>query len=200
MGFTYRDHLAKQPGDIFIRKTARKPCYYRTFEPFSCDAPIFSIDGIGNRLPGRIDRRWRWLYLGLPQAVEVAVGVDSLGGLALGQSKHHLGGLVGIQPLDGGALFGLQSHPGDEVLLGHGVDHRAHDDLDQIALHGDGGDVLLNGSFLDAGFQFDHVLAAALDGYAGGGQLGDDVAAMLTDVEFHNGDLLEIVVVCSEMI
>lgn len=64
--------------------------------------------------------------------------------------------------------------------------HRAHVDLDQVAVHGDNGDVLLNSRVGDAGFQQDHVRAAALDGNAGGGQLGNDIAAMLTDIELHN--------------
>jgi hypothetical protein len=46
--------------------------------------------------------------------------------------------------------------------------------------------MLFHSGIGDAGFQQLHIFTAALDGDAGGGQLGDDVTAMLTNIKLHN--------------
>ena len=62
---------------------------------------------------------------------------------------------------------------------------RAHVHLHQTALHRDGRHVLLLGGVGDTGLQHMHLLAAALHGHLGGGELGDDIAAMFADIELH---------------
>jgi hypothetical protein len=126
----------------------------------------------------------------LPQTMQVAVLVNCNGLLALGQSEHGLGSLAGLQPVDVSVALGLQSDPGDVMLLGHGMNHRTDNYLHQIAFYGNFGDMLLNGGVGHAGFQQGHFLATAMEGDTGGGQLGNDIATMLANVKLHNCNLL----------
>ena len=123
---------------------------------------------------------------GLPQPVEVAVGISGDRLVSLGQGKDRLGLLAGLQVLDLAALLGLQNNPFDEVLGEHGVLYGAHRHGDLAALGLHHGDVLLHGGVGGAGDDLGHLLAAAHDRHAAGLDKGDNVSAMLTDIEFHS--------------
>ena len=84
------------------------------------------------------------------------------------------------------ALLGLQNNPLDEVLGEHGVLHGAHRHGDLAALGLHHGDVLLHGGVGGAGDDLGHLLAAAHDRHAAGLDKGDNVSAMLADIEFHS--------------
>ena len=74
-----------------------------------------------------------------PQAVEVAIGVDRLHLVAVGEGEGDFGGLLGSQCLALVAGLGLEAHPLDVVGGDHGMGHRAHLDLHQVPLLGPDG-------------------------------------------------------------
>ena len=117
-----------------------------------------------------------------PQTVEVAVGVDRFDFVPLAESEADLRLFAGMQFLTLIALLGLERYPFDVVLRQHGVLHGADLDMDDAVFHRPDGDVLFNRRVGRAGDDLAHRLAAADDGHTCVFDLGDDVAAMLTNI------------------
>ena len=117
-----------------------------------------------------------------PQTVEVAVGVDRFDFVPLAESEADLGLLAGVQLLALVALLGVERDPLDVVLRQHGMLHGADLDMDDAVFHRPDRDVLFHGGIGGAGNDLAHRLAAADDGHTCVFDLGDDVAAMLTNI------------------
>ena len=123
----------------------------------------------------------------LPQAVEIAVGVDCQG-LFIVQQEPDLGGLTGLQELSLGASVGDQLDPLDPVDAFHGMIHRAHVHFHDALLHGHMGHVLFLAGIHGVGDQLVHFVAAAVQGDVGIVNHLNDIAAVRTDIElgiFH---------------
>ena len=114
--------------------------------------------------------------------MEVAVGVDRFDLVALAESEADLGLLAGVQLLTLVALLGVERDPLDVVLRQHGMLHGADLDMDDAVFHCPDRDMLLHGRVGRAGDDLAHRLAAADDGHTCVFDLGDDVAAMLTNI------------------
>ena len=117
-----------------------------------------------------------------PQTVEVAVGVDRFDFVPLAESEADLGLLAGVQLLALITLFGVEGDPLDIVLRQHRMLHGADLHMDDAVFHRPDGDVLFNRRVGRAGDDLAHRLAAADDGHTCVFDLGDDVAAMLTNI------------------
>ena len=127
----------------------------------------------------------------LPEAVQIAVGVDGLDLVALADAEADLGLVAGVQRLALIARLGLEGDPFDIVLREHRVWSRTDGDIDGRSVHFDNGHVLLDGGVGRRGDDLLHRFAAADHGSAGLFDDGDDLAAVFAAVELHfHGDNL----------
>ena len=83
-----------------------------------------------------------------------------------------------------GKLSIVQGDPGDEVLLHHGMGDRADADGDMAAIHSDDRHMLFGRAVAGTRDKLGHLLTAAYDGHALVLHECDDVAAVVTAVEF----------------
>ena len=115
--------------------------------------------------------------------MEVAVGVNRHR-LLLAQVEHRCRLVTGLEVLAQAAVLGLDVDPLDQVLLHHGVIHRAHvDGQNAVLVFGDG-QVLLTAGLDGVGLQSLHLFAAAHHGDTGVVDSFDKVAAVTADKEF----------------
>jgi len=125
---------------------------------------------------------------GFPKAMEVAVLISGHQLIAVSQHKGGLRLLTRLEIFDLAAVFGLDGDELNKMLGQHGMLHRAYLDLNSAALNFHNRYVLLGGAVSGAWNQLGHLLATAHDRYAGGMNKGDDIAAVLTAIKFHNNN------------
>jgi hypothetical protein len=82
------------------------------------------------------------------------------------------------------AVLGFQTDPFDIVFLSHGMLHRPNSDMNGITVQLVNGDMLLAGSFSCSGDDFVHFFATTHNRNACIPDHGNDIAAMLADIEF----------------
>ena len=132
-----------------------------------------------------------FLYFGHPQAVEVAVGIDSHR-LVITQEEGNIGGVAGLQNLALTTVFCLNINPLNEVFGSHGMVHSAHTDIDGTVFNRDHRQIPFTACLYCVGLQNFHLLAAAHHGNAGIMDHTHQVAAVTADMElcFHTQFLL----------
>ena len=86
------------------------------------------------------------LNFGFPQAVEVAISIDSYC-FIVSQAEGDIGFVTGFQSLAQATVFGLDIDPLDEVFRKHRMIHTAHIDGDSITFYLDHRLVLLAAGF-----------------------------------------------------
>ena len=96
-----------------------------------------------------------------PKAMEIAIGVNRDKLLSFFQDDGSLGGIPGLQEAERSAAIGLEVKPFDVMGLDHRVGNRTDFGDDVRSFDFDDGNVLLDGRFNGAGFQFQHGFAAA---------------------------------------
>ena len=118
----------------------------------------------------------RSVQFGLPQAVEIAVGIDGQR-LVAGQGEHDAGILARGEELALTAVFGDQLHPFNIMRILHRMIHTADVYGDGAAVNGHGRDVLFAAGFHRVGDELIHLHAAAGRDDAGVADGFDDEAA-----------------------
>ena len=88
---------------------------------------------------------------GLPQGMEIAVGVNRHHLFARQQCKIRLGGSTGLQTFSLITGGGVNGDPLDIVLRQHGMLYRSHRHMDHIVLHGVNRDMLFASASQSAG-------------------------------------------------
>ena len=122
------------------------------------------------------------LEFGLPEAVEIAVGIYCDRLLAV-QDKGYMGCFAGIQNLSLNAVFGHQLNPFDPMYVDHGMIYRAYIYFHDILVDCNCGDVLFAACLNCVGDQLIHLLSAAEGINARIIYHLDDVAAAFTDIK-----------------
>ena len=124
------------------------------------------------------------LDLSFPKAVKIAVGIYR-NRLFISKSKGHSGRFAYLETFALTSLVGLKIYPEDTMLLDHGMLDRTDHDLYGIALYGRHGNVLLMARLYDTRLQLSHFLTAADHGNTRIMNHADQIAAMLTNIEYE---------------
>ena len=128
-----------------------------------------------------------YLHFRHPQAVEIAVGVNS-NSLVITETEGNVGRIAGLQGLALTAIFGLNVDPLDVVFGDHGMIHAAHVDMDGTVFNSDNRQMLLAAGLRRVGDQGIHLLTTSDDGNTGIIDHADQVAAVAANIEFFLHD------------